>query len=328
MIPIPKMSFVMPLRNRTTFTANALPTFLLHAVRDHEVILILDKCPLTHEFRRRPDSFTPSMWEQYIKEDQDAREHMYRWLDSHQALLDEYHVRVLEFQGDERFWTGGMRMSGALNIGVGAATTDWIVGVGDEDLIFMPEWDRVMWETLGLHQGRDPNKTVSNMVMVTLQGRETWDGDRGPGAGRKIPTAAWIHAQRAACAHYLTFPVALKHQDPRSTRISYAALSEFIDAAKLPGVVEEQCGVRLKTHWVPELMYKPMLVAQGMWPTDDASAFGPDIVQDDRFHHAGIQRRMASDHMIVHSKHYLYKDTDWDRVWVDPKIVDSIPDIL
>jgi hypothetical protein len=318
---VPKFSYVMPLRNRVTFTANALPTVIHHAERDHEIILVLDKCSLEHEFRRRPDSFgtDKSAWEGSIVAERLAREHVYQWLDEHKSLLDEHKVRVLEFHGDERYWTGGLRMSGALNTGVQAATTEWIVGVGDEDLIFMPGWDRVMWDTLGLAAGRDANKFVSNMVMVTLQGRETWP---------QPITAAWIHAQRQVCAHYLTFPLAPSHQEPRSTRISYAALNAFCNVAKLPGVIEEElCGVRTKTHWVPELMHKPMLVAQGMWPTDDASAFGPDIVQDDRFHAAGIQRRMAADHMVIHSKHLLYKSEEWDRTWVDSNILE-IRDIL
>lgn len=320
MSAVPKMSFVMPLRNRTTFTANALPTVLLHAERDHEVILVLDKCPLEHEARRRPGALgDPTLWNKVIREDREGHDHMCRWIDDHKTLLDEYKVRVLEFSGDESFWTGGLRMSGALNMGVLASTTDWIVGVGDEDLVFMQGWDRVMWNTMGIAEGRDPNKVVSNMVMVTFQGREGWDGNRGP-VGGKVPTTAWIHAQRAMCTHYLTFPLALEHQDPRYTRVSYAAFERFCNVAKLPGVVEERCGVRNRTHWVPELMYKPMLVRHGVWPTHDAAAFGPDITQDDLFHAAGIQRRMASDHFVLHSKHYIYINDDVDRVWVDPKI--------
>lgn len=313
MSTIPKFSFVMPLRVRTTFTSNALPTVLLHADRDHEVIIVLDKCSLEHEYRRRPDTYGKDVdvWNEGLSADTAFREHVYRWFDSHQRILDEHKVKVLEFHGNERFWMGGMRMSGALNLGVKAATTDWIVGVGDEDLAFMPGWDRVLWDTLGLAGGRDPNKTVSNMVMVTLQGRDTWP---------EPVTHEWIAQQRVVCPHYLTLPIraATAHN---ITRISYDTFKKFCNIASVPGVVEELCGVRAKTHWVPELMYKPMLVSQGMWPTDDASAFGPDIVQDDRFHRAVINRRMATDHMVLHAKHYLYKSEEWDRDWVDSEIV-------
>jgi hypothetical protein len=308
------MSFVMPLRKRTTFTANALPTVIFHAERDHEIILVLDKCPHEYEFKSRPDSYgtDPSAWASALEADRAAREHMCRWIDGHQALLDEHNVKILEFQGDEHYWTGGLRMSGALNVGVSAATTDWIVGVGDEDLIFMPGWDRVMWDTLGLDEGRDPNKFVSNMAMITFQGRDWWPEPLTP---------EWIQAQRKQCSHYLTFPLAARHQSPEATRVSYDAIKRFCDIARVPGVIEEPCGARAMTHWVPELMFKPMLVRNGSWPTDDGSAFGPDIAQDDMFNRMGIRRRMSTDHMVVHSKHYLFKSAEWDRIWVDPEIV-------
>jgi hypothetical protein len=319
---IPKMSFVMPLRVRTTFTSNALPTVIQHAEREHEIILVLDKCPLEHEYRRRPDAYGPCdspEWAAGLKQDADFREHVYRWFDEHHKLLDQHHVRVLEFQGDERYWTGGLRMSGALNMGVAAATTEWIVGVGDEDLAFMPGWDRVLWETSGIKEGRDPNQVVANMVMVTLQGREL-------GSWPEPLTLEWIQAQRKACPHYLTFPIRADRAHNLS-RISYSSFKKFCDTASMPGIIEEPCGARIQTHWVPELMYKPMLVKHGMWPTDDGSAYGPDIVQDDRFGRAGVMRRMASHHMVLHAKQYLYMNEEWDRVWVDQKIRD-IKDVL
>jgi hypothetical protein len=307
------MSFVMPLRCRVQFTTNALPTALLHADRDHEVILVLDKCPLENERKRRPISLEESV--RVASDDEAGREVVYRWIDSHARLLDEHRVRILEFHGDESFWTGGLRMSGALNMGVKASTTDWIVGVGDEDLIFMPGWDTSMWRTLG---EADPDKCVANMAMVTLQEREPCP---------ETLTADWIHAQRSICSHYLTYPVAPRQSDPRHSRFSYAAFSRFFEVAKVPGVIEEACGVRSLTHWVPELMHKTLLHRVGGWPTSDASAFGPDIVQDDAFHAAGVRRRMATDHMVVHAKHFLYMSEDWDRVWTDPSIL-SVTDVI
>jgi hypothetical protein len=293
------MSLILPLRSRIEFTANALPSFLLHAESrtDHEVVIVLDKCPLTHELTRR-GSQLPCDPIEYTARDLAGRERVYRWLDSHAGLLAKFNVRVLETYGNETLWTGGLRSGHALNVGVEAASTDWIVGIGDEDLVFTRGWDEALWGAL---HDRDPMMTVATPVFIQPTMYH-------PPMAKSDITREWIHAQRALNAHCLPFPIAREFAtDFMSARIGYTSFVDLITLrAAQTGVHEEACGERRMCHWVPMLMYRPLLRKVGGWPLDDAHAFSYDIGLDDALGKLGVRKRMPLDHFIMHSKHHAF----------------------
>ena len=308
---IPQMAHIVPIRSRLQFTTNALPTIVLHSSREHEVVLVVDKCPLEYELLRRKDVYPRStqaeqaVVEKLVADDKAARQKVYRWLDSHGKLLAEHKIRVVEFMGDERHWTGGLRAAAAMNLGAKLSTADWIVGFGDEDLCFQPGWDAGLWQTV---RGRDPNRYVGTSVLVV------------PGVRDPIPTpltSGWIHDQRAIVCHALTFPVAPRHADPASARLSHASLQRFHEAAAMPGVHEEPCGVRRMCHWVPLLMHRRLFDRIGGYPTSDRAHSSYDLVLDDTLHDLGVTKRMPLDLMTFHFKHYLHLSSEIDALWGD-----------
>jgi hypothetical protein len=301
------MAYVMPLRNRLQFTTNSLPSIILHASRAHEIIIVLDKCPLEYEMARRPEMYPGSLSENAaaLLDDRRDRETVYRWFDKHQKLLDEHHIKVLDFHGDESRWTGGLRAAAAMNMGVAASTSEWVVVFGDEDLVFQKNWDVAMWDVLRDH---DPMRYVATPVMVT------------PGLYDPRPelTPEWIHAQRAVCCHKLTYPLAAEHAaDLDSGRLSYEAFMRFVEIGKKPGVYEELCGDRRVCHWVPLIMHRKLFDSIGGYPTTGRAAFSYDLVLDDALHDRGVIKRMPQDHMILHAKHLAYLSEEVDRVWAD-----------
>lgn len=304
MSTIPRMTFVMPLRWRVQFTTNALPTVLQHAERtDHEVIIVLDKIPLQYEIDRRgSEAFYTS-----LEKDQADRERVYRWIDRHKALLDEHKVRILECHGDRSYWSGGLRNVAALNMGVDKATTDWIVAVGDEDLILMPGWDRALWDVM---QGRDATRHVAVPVMVMTHVHEAWP---------RPLTPEWIHAQRARCGHQLTFPMLPKHAEVLSCRVGLKSLADFARTAALPGVHEEICGERRIAHWVPYLIHRDLLRWAGGWPITPEVA-GYDIRLDDMLGQMNVKKLVPSDHFVFHFKHHLRMDDATEAKWTEDEV--------
>lgn len=307
MTPVPKISYVMPLRTRLEFTTNALPTILMHSTREHEVILVLDKCTYRHELARRPALYGTDLThhDSAFADDQRAREKVYRWIDGHQKLLDEHRVRVLDFHGDETHWTGGLRAAGAMNMGIRASTSDWTAVFGDEDLVFARGWDAALWGALW---DRDPMRTASLPVMVMPHVEESFPE----------PLAAdWIHAQRGRCCHQLSYPIAPEYAQLWGGRITYDGFERFVEVAKQSGVHEERCGERRLCHWVPMLMHKDLFWSVGGYPTADAASCSFDITFDDALGRAGIVKRMPLDHMILHAKHFCYLSDEVDRLWGD-----------
>lgn len=304
------MTLVVPARARLQLTTNILPTAVRNASRrDHEILLVVDECDVLHEIRRRPGVFVE---EQTVAHDAKDRALLRGWIDAHRELLSASGVRVLRSAGDERCWTGGLRTSAALNVGVEAAQTEWIVGIGDEDLCFSPGWDDALWSALG---GRDPRSTVSTLVMAMPMQRETWP---------EPLTARWIHMQRDRVCHQLTFPVRPEHSGADSARISESSWLGFAQLAKLGGVYEEQCHERKMCHWVPMLMHRDLLRRVGTWPIRDEAAFSFDIYLDDQLGAAGVRKRMRLDNLVLHSKHHLFMGEDVDRQWADPGVVEAL----
>jgi len=310
---IPKMAYVMPLRVRLQFTTNALPSLITHASREHEVIIVLDKCPAEYEFTRRKAMYPVTDITSLVRDDRLGREKVYRWIDSHKALLDEHHVKILEFHGDERCWTGGLRAAGAMNAGVRAASSDWVLAFGDEDCVFTKGWDVAMWEAI---RGRDPMKYVSTPVMVMPRVHE--EGFPSP------PDAAWIHAQRQRCCHQLTYPLAREFGELSSGRIPLDAFMRFAATARLDGTHEESCGERQMCHWVPLLMHKSLFWSVGGYPVTDAAACSFDLVLDDALRERGVKKRMPLDHFILHAKHFAFLSEEIDRAWGDPELLATI----
>jgi hypothetical protein len=310
---VPKMTYAIPLRRRLTFTLNALPTVILNASREHEIILMLDKCPLEHEFRRRPDQHTGDTTAS-IAADLSDRNRVYRWIDSHQKLLDEHHVKVMEFHGDERHWTGGLRSGAAMNMAVRASALDWILCFGDEDCIFLPNWDVALWSAIC---DRDPLKHVALPVMVM------------PGLADPYPdplTSEWIHAQRERCCHTLTYPIRREYaHDAAIGRIDIKAFERFAELAKQPGVHEEECGERRICHWVPLLMHRQLFENVGGYPVSDHSAKSYDIHFDDALRdRCGARKRMPLDSMLLHAKQFVRISDEIDRVWGDAELLQKL----
>jgi len=303
-VSIPRMTFVMPLRRDLQFTTNALPTVIKHAARDdHEILIVLDTCPQEYENSRRGIIYD-------VDADRREREQVCRWIDAHRSLLDEHHVQVMESFGNEGCWTSGLRTAAAMNLGIEKASTEWIVGIGDEHLVFLPGWDKAMWSAI---EGRNHEENVATLVMVTPQVRESWP---------QPLKASWIHAQRERSCHQLAFPLKAEHADARSARISLASIEDFARRARLPGgVYRETCGERSLCHWLPMLMHRKLLKRIGGWPISDASAMSFDIALDDALGRANVQKRMPLDQFVMHSMHHVHIDHDTDRVWADPRIL-------
>ena len=308
---VPRMTYVLPLRNHLTFTANSLPSIILNSSREHEIIIVLDKCPFEYEFNRRnvgADGRTIGCrtLEEAVSDDREVREDVYRWFDAHQKVLDEHHVRVLDFHGDERCWTGGLRAGSAMNMGMREATADYVVVFGDEDLLFMPGWDRAMWDALKDH---DPMRTVALPVLTV-----TGVCDPYPFAF----TPEWIHAQRKRLVNHLAYPVVESDFNLLSGRFPLENFAKFVAIAKQAGCVEEMAGVRGICHWVPLIMHRKLFDQIGGYPTGDNAAFGYDIVLDDTLAALGVKKRMPLDHMMLHTKFFAFMSDEVDRVWGDP----------
>jgi len=310
---IPKMSFLLSIRSRLQFTTNALPSVILHAERDHEIIIALDKCSIEYEQQRRPDCFQPNTWAEMAASDRVQRERVYRWIDTHKSVLDEHKVRVVESYGDERCWTGGLRSAAALNVAVEASTTDWIVAIGDEDLFFEPKWDRALWTPL---EGRDPMRYVSTPVMVMPDYGDSWPDPL---------TAEWIHRQRNLCCHKLTMPLPPKYADScGSARLSYETFHRFAQIGAKAGLHEEPCGERRLCHWVPMLMYKPLVKRVGGWKVEDSAAMCYDIRLDDDLARHGVVKVMPLDHMVLHTKYHVKLSDYVDRTWGDAETLAGV----
>jgi hypothetical protein len=242
------------------------------------------------------------------REDREDREAVYRWFDAHQQVLSDHHVKVLDFHGDERCWTGGLRAAAAMNMGMKEATADYVVVFGDEDLLFMPGWDRAMWGAL---DGPDPLGQVAVPVMVTT---DVYD------PCPPTLTAPWIHAQRGLCSYKLAYPVTKSDGSSLySGRLPIENFSRFVEIGKQAGRVEERCGVRGMCHWVPMVMHRKLFDHIGGYPTSDNAAFGYDIVLDDKLYAMSVNRRMPLDHMILHTKFFAFISDEVDRVWGDPE---------
>lgn len=298
----PRMTLVVPLRKRMQFTTNILPTATMHACRDHEIIVVLDKCPLEHEIARRPDY--------HLSVDQDLhdRERVFRWFNSHQALLDEHKIRVLESHGDANCWTGGLRMSAALNVGVEAATTEWIVGIGDEDLALPHNWDEALWR--GLHE-KNYQTNVSTLVLCQPEIFELWP---------QPITREWIHETRKSNWHRLAFPLT-REQSSGGCRIRWESFLKFSATGAQPGIGDEACGERRAMHWVPFLMHKSLIDGVGRWPISDVCAMSPDMELDNLLAVAGVRKRMPLDSFVLHAKEHVYLSDEVDRVWGDPEML-------
>jgi len=310
---VPKIAYVLPLRTRLQFTTNALPSLIRHSSQQHEIILVLDKTPYEFEVLRRSDVYPRSDVPRLVSEDQAGREKVYRWIDAHRPLLDEYKINVMEFHGDETRWTGGLRAAAAMNMGTAAATSDWVAVFGDEDCVFMQNWDKVLWSAL---QDHDPMQYVSLPVMVMTQMRDPYPETVSP---------SWIHAQRSTCCHQLTFPLARKHAESlTSGRLSYDSMLRFAERAKMGGCVNERCGDRRMCHWVPMLMHRKLFERAGGYPTSDQAASSFDLVFDDTLRAMNVTKRMPLDHMILHTKHYVHISDDLDNMWGDKELLASI----
>ena len=310
---VPKIAYVLPLRTRLQFTTNALPSLIRHSSMPHEIILVLDKTPYEYEVLRRKEVYAREDVPRLLSEDQKEREKVYRWIDSHRALLDEHGIKVLEFVGDESRWTGGLRAAAAMNMGTGASSADWIATFGDEDCVFMQDWDKALWSALKDH---DPMQYVSLPVMVMPQLREPYPEAVSP---------SWIHAQRSGCCHQLTFPLAKKDTlSLTGGRLSYGSFLKFVDLATMGGCVNERCGDRRMCHWVPMLMHRKLFERVGGYPTTDQAASSFDLVFDDALRALGVTKRMPLDHMILHTKHYVHISDELDAVWGDKDLLASI----
>ena len=304
---IPKMTYVLPLRRHLTFTTNSLPSIILNASRDHEIIIVLDKCPLEYEHARRPEVY-PGDCTSAITSDREERETVYRWIDAHQKILNEHNVKVLDFHGDAHCWTGGLRAAAAMNMGTKTATSEYVVVFGDEDLLFMPGWDRAMWDPI---KGLDPMRYVSLPVMVTT---DVCDPYMPPAD----LTPDWIHAQRKKCCHKLVYPTMPSDGGSLfSGRFPIENFARFVGIGKQSGCVEEPCGVRAMCHWVPIIMHRRLFDHIGGYPTGDDAAFGYDIVLDNTLSSMGVRKRMPLDHMILHTKFFTFISDEVDRDWGD-----------
>jgi hypothetical protein len=310
---VPRIAYVLPLRSRLQFTTNLLPSLVRHSSRPHEIVIVLDKTPLQYELARRPNEFPPSQTEQFLRRDEAGREQVYRWIDAHQKLLDEHGINVLEFIGDERCWTGGIRAAAAMNMGTAATSSEWVATFGDEDLVFMKNWDVALWDVLRDH---DPMQFVSTPVMVTPDLRDPYP---------EVLTAAWIHAQRDLCCHKLTLPLPVKFsRDLLSGRLTYDTFLRFYEIGKMGGCINERCGERRMCHWVPMITHRKLFDRVGGYPTHDRAASSFDLVFDDSLRALGVTKRMPLDHMVLHTKHYVYMSDEVDREWADKTLLDSI----
>lgn len=312
---IPCMTLVIPIRRRFQFTTNIIPTATMHAVRkDHEFILVRDECSLGYELERRPELQNTAE----VIHDREDRLRVGGWILNHAGFLQEHGVRVLESFGDRQCWTGGLRCSAALNVGVEAASTEWIVGIGDEDLCFLPGWDHDLWRGL---EGKDPMKTVSTLTMVMPNVWPSWEaGFIRP----HVPTRSWIHASRSMACHQLSFPLHENERDILRTRIGESTWRTYAEQARLPGIHEEACGVRNMCHWVPMLMHRDLLKKAGMWPVDEAAASANDIELDNRLGALGVKKRMPLDAHVLHAKHHLYCSNSMDYVWGERKLLEQL----
>jgi hypothetical protein len=242
---------------------------------------------------------------------------VYRWIDSHEALLKEYKVRVMDFHGDESCWTGGLRAAAAMNMGTAAGTTDWVVVFGDEDCVFRKDWDVALWEVI---KDRDFMRFVSTPVMVMPR---VHDEMTAPVPARRV-TAEWIHAQRNRCCHQLTYPILAKHGELNSGRIYQETFESFAKTASLSGVHEESCGERRMCHWVPLIMHKQLFNKMGGYPTTDRAACSFDLVLDDTLRDMGVRKRMPLDHPMLHAKHFFRTNDEVDRVWGDKELLTTL----
>jgi hypothetical protein len=303
---IPQTTLIVPVRRRLQFTTNVLPSFLQHSARrDHEVLLVIDECPASYEEDRRGTGAVN------FNEDEAGRWLVEQWLRTHQTLLSESNIRVLRSRGNPRCWTGGLRCAAAMNLGLEVARTEWVLGIGDEDLVFMPEWDRHLFDAL---DGHNPEKTVAVPVMVTPEVRAGWPTPL---------TGSWIHGQRSAHCYSLCIPVTETHANIASARFTLDTLKAFAKRATLLGVYGEKAGLRSLCHWVPLLARKTILQRVGGWPITDEAAMSFDIVLDNALGHADVAKRMPLDHHIFRMKHYLKIDGATDNRWADPSILET-----
>jgi hypothetical protein len=309
---VPRMTIVLPLRSRLQFTTNALPSLVRHSSRAHEIILVLDKTPYEYELTRRSDVYPRDDIPRLISTDKSERENVYRWIDAHGSLLDKHGIQVMEFMGDERRWTGGLRAAAAMNMAMKAATSDWVLTFGDESLFFMKNWDLAMWTALRDH---DPMQFVALPVMVTSQLRDPYPN----------LTPSWIHAQRGSSCHQLTFPLARQHTlSLTSGRLSYESFLRFFEMGKMTGCVNERCGDRRMCHWMPMVMNRKLFDRVGGYPTGDQDACSYDLTFDDTLRRLGVTKRMPLDHMILLTQHYVHFSDDADREWGDTDLLASI----
>lgn len=306
MSDIPRMTWIVPLRRRLQFTTNLLPTLFRFAERkDHEVIVILDKCDYRTEAARLGIDV-----EEAARQDAIDRQKVYRWFDSHADLVVAHNIRMLDSYGSPALHTGGQRTAAALNLGIERASTPWMVGIGDEDLCLQPGWDRALWQAL---DGRDPLKYVSTLSMVMPK---VFEGDPLPPA-----TSGWV---KNSVNSQLSFPVRPEHASTKGARISHAMFCAFTNVASSPDVLEERCAERLACHWVPLLMHRDLLGKVGGWPTREDSAYSFDIALDDDLAKLGVVKRMPRDAFALHTKHALYLDEETDRTWASPEWLDDV----
>lgn len=303
-VPIPKMSLLMPLRKRTHFTTNALPSMLKRAVRkDHETIISLDRVSMIHEFRRRPEMFGTDKddWAQALRADTNGQGIVNKWLDSHKNLLSNYNVRVITSPDRSDLWNGGMRWATALNLAVATATNEWILGLVDEDLVFQDRWDELLWAHM---QDRDPASTCVLPMMVM------------PRSDIVVPsqiTHEWLEEQRKLVCNQYTFPAPEIAME--GYRFPYARWDEFVQTVKQEGAFEEPCGLRNYGHWVPPLLHRDLILKVGGWPVDDKDGICADLIFDNRLCAAGVQKVIAKDCLIFHTKSFCYWNEETEADW-------------
>lgn len=300
--PIPKFTFLISARRRLQFTTNLLPTAVLGATRDHDYLVVLDRCSLEHEFARRPNEYPPESRAGYMASDEAGIAQVDQWFADHRELCAKHGIRVAHHDGGPSCWTGGLRSASAMNHGITISDSEFLMAFGDEDLCLRKGWDEALWRAL---ENRDPHKFVAVPTIVKAVGY-----DSAP----PTMSSLWIHEQRKACCHALSYPV------PRDVAVATHRITEtswdaFAKLARLHGVYEELCGVRRMCHWVPMLMYRPLLNHVGGWRIQDDRAFSYDIAIDDELGRNDVRKRMPLGHHILDSKLHYFISDEVDREW-------------
>lgn len=300
---IPQYSIILPVRCRTTFTTNALPTLIKNGVRkDHQIILILDRTSLTYEMQRYPNKFLPDA----LKQDEEGIKRVDSWIETHPDILKKYNIDIVIAKGGEDLWLDHRRISFVLEQARKHIKHDWVLAYADEDLVFHNNWDANIWRYM---LDKDPMKfcVVPSMVVPSFMNPKpdisfTWLND-------------YINFVRNGSWSVLPLPFSEEILDA-TYRVPYKIFDDYVEKVLIYGNAWfELCGVRDKSGSFPFFLYKPLLDSINGWAFEGlySEHHSLDARFDYRLGHNGVTKIIPRDCLVLHTKRHLFISDDIDK---------------